>query len=195
MGHVERKQREKENVKKNMLAAAVKIAVADGWHSVTIRKIAEAIEYTPPIVYEYFENKEDLICELVNSGFRTVIQQYEKVQSKDLDPESELIELSLVHWDFAITNKELYRLMFSLERPEPHEEAMKGLLLIKETVKKISGKNDDDSMPIVLNLICLLIGTISVMMQFENDIKCFEMNINPRELFISFIKSFIAGIK
>ena len=195
MGHVERKQREKENVKKSILAAAVKIAVADGWHSVTIRKIAEAIEYTPPIVYEHFENKEDLIRELVISGFRAVIQQYEKVQSKDLDPESKLIEFSLVHWDFAETNKELYRLMFSLERSEPDEEAMKGLLLIKETVKKISGKNDDESMPIILNWICLLIGTISVMMQFENNIKCFEMNLKPRELFISFIKSFVAGIK
>lgn len=72
---------------------------------------------------------------------------------------------------------------------------MRGMLLIKETVKKISGKNDDEAMPIILHWICLLIGTISVMMQFENDIKCFEMNIKPRELFISFIKSFIASIK
>ncbi|HRX31691.1 MAG TPA: hypothetical protein P5349_07350 [Tenuifilaceae bacterium] len=48
MGHVERRKKEKENIRKGILDAALKIAMSDGWGAVTIRKIADVIEYTPP---------------------------------------------------------------------------------------------------------------------------------------------------
>ena len=60
MGHIERRQKEKEEMRKRIMDTTLKIAVSEGWDAVTIRKIANAIEYTPPIVYEHFKNKEDL---------------------------------------------------------------------------------------------------------------------------------------
>ncbi len=58
MSSIERKIRQKENLREGILQAAKKIAVNEGWQAVTIRKIADEIEYTPPIVYEHFANKE-----------------------------------------------------------------------------------------------------------------------------------------
>ena len=131
MGCVERKQREKEQVRQSILDAALKIAVEEGWHALTIRKIADAIEYTPPIVYEHFENKEELIQELFLSGFRELQKGYDLKNQSETDPKKIIMSLSLNHWDFAFKHKDLYQLMFSLERPIPNEEIKTGIRLIK----------------------------------------------------------------
>ena len=83
MNHVERKLREKEKIKQNILDAARDIAAKEGWHAVTIRKIANKIEYTPPIVYEHFENKEDLFKELIYMGFRLLKKEFEKARQSE----------------------------------------------------------------------------------------------------------------
>ena len=44
MGHIERKKRDKENIKNSILKAALDIAIAEGWQTVTIHRISEAIE-------------------------------------------------------------------------------------------------------------------------------------------------------
>jgi len=59
-----------------ILAQQEKLQPKRGWHSLTIRKIAEEIEYTPPIVYEHFEKKEDLIREIVDAGFNMLSKEF-----------------------------------------------------------------------------------------------------------------------
>jgi AcrR family transcriptional regulator len=46
MSHIERRQKEKEEIKQSILDAARKIAAEEGWNALTIRKIADEIEYT-----------------------------------------------------------------------------------------------------------------------------------------------------
>ena len=84
MSHIERRLRAKEETKQSILAAARKIAGKEGWQAVTIRKIADEIEYTPPIVYEYFENKEALFKELIYFGFRLMHKDIEKAIKRTL---------------------------------------------------------------------------------------------------------------
>jgi AcrR family transcriptional regulator len=194
MGHIERKQREKEAVKNNILAAARKIAASEGWHAVTIRKIADAIEYTAPIVYEHFENKEDLIRELIHSGFKLLAEQFANTRAKELNPKSQLIELSLIHWDFAFNNKELYQLMFSLERPQPSEESLKAMYAIRDTFMKITGKNEEEVVEIIFNWVCLLQGTISMVIHFQKVPGPYKQEIDSREMFVNFINRFIESI-
>jgi AcrR family transcriptional regulator len=112
MGHQERKLREKENVKKSILNAALKIAKKDGWESVTIRKIAEAVEYTTSIVYEHFENKDDLLNEITEQGFAKLNEEFENLFNKQGKPSEILLQLSIAHWDYVQKNKALYKLMF-----------------------------------------------------------------------------------
>jgi AcrR family transcriptional regulator len=192
MGHLDRKIREKETVKNSILEAAKKIAEKEGWHAVTIRKIAEAIEYTPPIVYEHFENKEDLIRELILSGFRKLKIGFDEISKFEKDPKKLLKKLSLLHWDFAFENKELYQLMFSLERPAPNEEVIEGVLRIKDLFHNITKNDKKLSRELMFNWICILNGTISTMMLFPPPPDILDMS--PVEIFGNIIDRFIDSI-
>jgi len=122
MGHIERKLREREAIRTNILKSALNIAIGDSWSAVTIRKIADAIEYTPPVIYEYFKNKDELLNEMVLMGFRSLHESFESTKKTEQDPRKILMRHSLNHWDFAVKNHELYQLMFSPERKRPIEE-------------------------------------------------------------------------
>ncbi len=195
MGHIERKQRVKEETKSRILEAALKIAAEEGWGSVTIRKIAQQIEYTPPIVYEYFKNKDDLLNEIVKDGFRTLHSQFEEERELEKDPKRLLMKLSLIHWKFAFENEELYQIMFSLERPVHDEEALARFFAIKELFMKLTGENEDDVMEIIFNWICLINGTISAFMKMKmpppDHVKVIH---EPRDVFIGFIYRFLNSI-
>jgi AcrR family transcriptional regulator len=69
MGIAERRTRQKEEVKANILATAWQIVKEDGWEAVSIRKIADAIEYSVPVICDHFENKT-ILWEFAKQGFR-----------------------------------------------------------------------------------------------------------------------------
>jgi AcrR family transcriptional regulator len=60
----ERRQREKESIRASILQAAFTLAKSEGWASLSMRKIADAIEYSAPVVYDYFENKDAILFEI-----------------------------------------------------------------------------------------------------------------------------------
>lgn len=66
MGVAERKAREKEELKQQILDAARELFVREGYESVSMRKIADKIEYSPASIYTYFKDKDeilDCLCE------------------------------------------------------------------------------------------------------------------------------------
>lgn len=196
MGHLERKQRERETLRQAMLDAALDIAEKEGWNALTVRKIADAIEYTAPIVYEYFGNKEELIGEIIQMGYRTMYEGFKGIFEKKLSPKDTLLELSMAHWDFAFQNKVLYQLMFSLERQKPADEVVKGMTSIKDAFVTLTQKDGEELFPIIFNWVCLMNGTISAILMMEG---CSahhrkEFHIEPREMYRSFIERFIGSL-
>lgn len=75
MGIVERKLRQKEEMRTSILEAAWKLVQQDGWQSLSIRKIADAIEYSVPVIYYHFENKEAILLEFTREGFQLLTQK------------------------------------------------------------------------------------------------------------------------
>jgi AcrR family transcriptional regulator len=198
MGHQERKLRDKENLRNAMLTAALNIAEKEGWHALTIRKIADAIEYTAPIVYEHFENKEELITEIIQNGYRSLFQKYRDVLEQPLEPKEILLEISMRHWDFAFENKILYQLMFSLERSKPGDEVIKSMTVIRDLFVKLTKKEGSELFPLIFNWICLMSGTISAIFMLEG---CpnptphkSELHVHPRDMYQSFIERFLNSI-
>ena len=189
MGHLERRNRDKENTKNSILKAALDIAIAEGWQAVTIRKISEAVEYTTSIVYGYFESKEALLLEISNSGFSQLYKLSDTALSQETDPGQQLLKLSLINWDFAQENKELYQLMFNLKRPAG-DVAFKGMSLIEDVFYKLTGKNEKEINSLILNWICLRRGCINLLTDFHE----VEENVNARELYIEFMNRFIISI-
>ncbi|TDO24802.1 TetR/AcrR family transcriptional regulator [Pedobacter duraquae] len=115
MGSKERIQRLKEDTRLNILDAALQIVKEEGWQSLSMRKIADVIEYTAPIIYEYFTNKEGILLELTRKGYMLLGQDIQKAKSGHLLPEKQIEAMWVAYWDFAFQNKELYKLMFGVE--------------------------------------------------------------------------------
>jgi len=117
MGIVERRLRQKEEVRKNILVTAWQIVKEDGWESVSIRKIADAIEYSVPVIYDHFQNKEAILWEFAREGFRILSRKIQQAKEKWDDPAEQLKAIADAYWNFAFKNKEYYQLMFGLGMP------------------------------------------------------------------------------
>ena len=70
MGIKERQERDREAVRRAILDAARDLFVSEGYQNVSIRKIAERIEYSPAAIYGYFPSKDDIFFALAEEGFR-----------------------------------------------------------------------------------------------------------------------------
>lgn len=112
---IERKTRSRDQTRAGIMQTAKSIARREGWQAVSIRKIADAIEYSAPIIYEYFDSKDVLLSEIRNEGFMFLNQEYERIFKLYRDPEKRLYEISLIQWDFARQQPEMYRVMYNLD--------------------------------------------------------------------------------
>lgn len=115
MGSKERIQRQKDDTRKGILAAALQIVKEDGWAALSMRKIADVIEYTAPIIYEYFPNKEGILLELTRQGYIQLGAKVSKARDSKSDAEDQLEAMWLAYWDFAFEEKEFYQLMYGIQ--------------------------------------------------------------------------------
>jgi AcrR family transcriptional regulator len=114
MGILERRIRQKENMRTTILSVALQQVKDEGWQSLSIRKIADAIEYSVPVIYDHFENKEAILFELSLDGFRLLERTLEKNKKKYPDPAERLKAHAETYWNFAFKNPEYYQLMYGL---------------------------------------------------------------------------------
>jgi AcrR family transcriptional regulator len=114
MGVKERRERERNELRQSILAAARAIAAEEGWQAVTIRKVAEQIEYSPPMIYEYFENKDAILFELEREGFRQLLAALQDAQASTNASDARLLNMALAYWEFAFSNPELYQVMHGM---------------------------------------------------------------------------------
>lgn len=152
MGIAERKIRQKEEFKASILEAAWLQVLSDGWQSLSIRKIADAIEYSVPVIYSHFENKEAILLEFTKEGFQKLADHLEEVKSKHQEPSAQLEAIAHAYWDFAFENKEYYQLMFGLGIPacervnqiaEMKSMTMIMICTIKEAISQSKNKDAD----------------------------------------------------
>jgi AcrR family transcriptional regulator len=121
MGIKERQERDRESVRRAILDAARDLFVTEGYQNVSIRKIAERIEYSPAAIYSYFASKDDIFFALAEEGFRLLS---DSAQSDDLDgPETvePLDRIRTIFWRlyrFSRDHPEHFALMF-VERSVP----------------------------------------------------------------------------
>lgn len=100
-----------------ILDTAWQMVVTEGWHSFSIRKIADAIEYSVPVIYSHFENKDAILLEFNRKGFELIAVALEQAKAGELEPANQLRVMGRAYWKFAFENKEYYQLMFGLGIP------------------------------------------------------------------------------
>jgi AcrR family transcriptional regulator len=146
MGSKERIQRVKEETRVNILDAALDIVNEDGWQALSMRKIAEKIEYTAPIIYEYFANKEGILQELTRKGHIILLAKFKEAKIQNDTPEKQLIAIWFAYWNFAFENKPLYKLMYGVntnccETTKAFQEAAAATKLVQDVIADIMVDN------------------------------------------------------
>jgi len=149
MASKDRILRLKEETRINILDAALQIVKEEGWQALSMRKIADVIEYTAPIIYEYFASKEAIILELTRKGFLILARDMEAAKEKHHLPAKQLEAMWLAYWNFAFAEKELYQVMFGVntnccELAKVIPESEIPYDLIAEALEKIMNKPDED---------------------------------------------------
>ena len=119
MGITDRKLRQKEEVRASILDSAWEMVLAEGWQSLSIRKIADAIEYSVPVIYTHFENKDAILLEFNRKGFKLLADILANSKARESNPcGADPGKCGRAYWDFAyFSNKEYYQLMFGLGDP------------------------------------------------------------------------------
>jgi AcrR family transcriptional regulator len=115
MGVVERKERQKDEVRSAILEAAWEIASKEGWKALSLRRIADIIEYSAPLIYSYFESKEAILLEFVKKGYVKKYHALKKAKEQHNDPALQLKAMAFAGWKFATKHKVLYELMYSIK--------------------------------------------------------------------------------
>lgn len=116
MGIIERKEREREEMRKRILDAAQKLFLETGYEKVSLRNIADAIEYSPATIYLYFKDKNDLLYAVHQKAFAKMMEEFQPIFRLD-DPFDRLEEMGRCYIRFAIENPELFDLMFIMTAP------------------------------------------------------------------------------
>lgn len=120
MGVKERQEREREATSRAILDAARELFVAEGYDNVSIRKIAEKIEYSPAAIYSYFPSKDDIFLALAEDGFRMLLESSQCVRHEHSHtaPLECIRSAFLDIYAFSKAQPEYYALMF-LDRSVP----------------------------------------------------------------------------
>ncbi len=113
MGSSERRLRNKQKQRADILTAAISFANEFGWEGVTMRRISERIEYTLPVIYTHFKSKDEIIQTVAGDGFRELAKVLEKSFIKGSSQEK-LRSIVTAYIDFALNNRILYEAMYGL---------------------------------------------------------------------------------
>jgi AcrR family transcriptional regulator len=110
MGVKERRQRQRTEIRERILEAALEVFARDGAEGVTMRALADAIEYSAPVIYAHFRDKDAIIQELCHRQLRTFAGEFASYAT--LHPVERLRRIGYVYADFAIENPNHFRFLF-----------------------------------------------------------------------------------
>ena len=116
MGIVERRERERLETREKILDAARELFVCEGYDGVSMRKVAQKIEYSPTAIYVHFQDKEQLFLELCHSDFRRLAGSFAQL-AQIADPVERLRRIGHAYVEFGIENPNHYRMMFMTSHP------------------------------------------------------------------------------
>src|SRR5215472_12983434 len=119
MGIAERRTRQKEDLRQEILDAARELFVREGYESVSMRKIADKVEYAPGTIYLYFEDKAAILDTLCQQTFTKLRERLEAIHEDQGDPVEALRRGLRTYIQFGLDNPNEYIITFILAKREP----------------------------------------------------------------------------
>lgn len=112
MGISERKNRERAERERRIVVAARTIAESEGWASVTIRRLADEIEHSQPVLYSHFQNREEIVGAVALEGFGELAALLRAAANPSSTPEATVESVATAYLDFAFARPAMYEAMF-----------------------------------------------------------------------------------
>lgn len=109
MGIKERKERERDERRELILNAATEIMAAEGLDNLSIRKIANKIEYSPAIIYHYFQDKDDIVNHILKRGYQKILGALSSNPGIPQEPEEKLKNLMRQYITAALQMPDEYK--------------------------------------------------------------------------------------
>jgi AcrR family transcriptional regulator len=141
----ERKERERAERERLIVATARELAEQQGWDAVTTRRLAERIEYSQPVLYSHFRGKREIIGAVALEGATEMAVALRAATSAADGPRARVTALARTYLDFAARNPAVYDALFQLDAglafakedtPEPLKDAFAALL---ESLGEVAG--------------------------------------------------------
>ena len=121
MGTKQRRAREKEGLREEILDAARTLFVKEGYESVSIRKIADKIEYAPGTIYLYFRDKAEILDRICEETFARLIVKMQAIENDTAAPLDKLRRGLRTYIQFGLENPNHYVVTFI--QAKVHEES------------------------------------------------------------------------
>jgi AcrR family transcriptional regulator len=118
----ERKQRDRQARRAQIISAARRIAELEGWSNVTVRRLSDEISYSQPVLYAHFGSREGILAAVAIEGFQELGLALEKAR-KRVKRGSTVESVAAAYLEFAASSPALYEVMFSLSLSVPFGEA------------------------------------------------------------------------
>jgi AcrR family transcriptional regulator len=122
MGTKERREREKSETRDKILDAARELFVTEGYEGVSMRRVAEMIEYSPTAIYVYFADKNELFRELCHQDYARLAEIFQS-SAMPTDPIERLKRIGAVYADFGVRYPNHYKFMFMTQHPGMETDA------------------------------------------------------------------------
>jgi AcrR family transcriptional regulator len=118
----ERKVRDKQARRAQIISAARRIAELEGWSNVTVRRLADEISYSQPVLYAHFASREGILAAVAVEGFQELGLAMEKAR-KRVRGGSTVESVVAAYLDFAVSSPAMYEVMFLLSLSVPFDDA------------------------------------------------------------------------
>jgi len=118
----ERKLRDKQARRTQIINAARRIAELEGWSNVTVRRLSDEISYSQPVLYAHFGSREGILTAVAVEGFQEIGLALEKAR-KRVKRGNAVESVAVAYLEFAASSPALYEVMFSLSLSVPFDEA------------------------------------------------------------------------
>ncbi|MGC0377664.1 TetR/AcrR family transcriptional regulator [Streptomyces sp. SAI-229] len=138
-----RRARERASTRERIIEAALRILESEGATALTIRRIATDVEYSAPVVYQHFANKDALVLELVAHGHRLMMAELQQA-AEEPDIDRRMLRLASEYIRFADEHSHLYQIMNgdAVDADERLRAAAPTIGLLKELLTTWSDAHD-----------------------------------------------------
>jgi TetR/AcrR family transcriptional regulator len=128
MGIKERREREKEARREEIISAAEKVFLTKGLAETTMDEIAEMAELSKGTLYLYYKSKEDLYLAVTLRGMEVMSTYFEKVATASDDPVSKIANLAEAYFEFFQNHRDYFRMFYFFETPQFHSQVSEEML-------------------------------------------------------------------